>query len=106
MPVGKLVFKRGLMGRMVKQRANILETGIISLDFKEVKENFEARCCGEEEKVREALSIMIELAEGCGFVPGKPNSLVFYRLYSQFGLFSFHFTPSLSQSLLLSATKG
>ena len=84
MPVGKLVFKRGLMGRMVKQRANIMKTGILSLDFQPVgqkkeKENFEARCCGEEEKVRKAISFMIELAEGCGFVPSKPIIIIYFQ---------------------------
>ena len=71
MVVGKLVFDRNLMGRLVKQRRRLEETGVTSLDFEESTKTFLARVVGEEEAVARSVSLMLELADGCGFSPGN-----------------------------------
>ena len=60
---------------MTWQRDNIKKTGVIELDFGEDGDTFEARAVGSEENVARALTLMIELADGCGFVPSNINNL-------------------------------
>ena len=76
MVVGKLTFDRKVMGRMVRKRGGIEKTGVCELDFEEFASTFEARAVGTEESVSRALALIIELADGCGFVPSNSVNLI------------------------------
>ena len=73
MVVGKLTFDRKLMGRMVKRRDKIEEIGV-ALNCEEFPTTFQMTVVGSEEAVSRSVSLILELADGCGFYPGNHTS--------------------------------
>ena len=68
MVFGKLVFDRKVMGQLAIERKTIEKLGV-KVDFEHFTDTCEARVVGSEESVSRALTLITELAEGCGFVP-------------------------------------
>ena len=68
MVLGKVVFDGKVMGRLAIERKKIEMIGA-KVEFEHFSATCEVRVVGTEEAVSRALTLIIEMAECCGFVP-------------------------------------